>query len=75
MVPANSAGTAASIPRRPRYVSTSVIANRLGVSSRTIRLWAECGQLPAIKVGRQWRIEEGDFEQWISGHQHLSLPQ
>jgi excisionase family DNA binding protein len=49
-----------------RYVSTSVIANRLGISRRTIRSWAECGEIPASKFGRQWRIEETEFTEWLS---------
>jgi excisionase family DNA binding protein len=55
-----------SIPRRRKYLSTSVIAGRLGVTPRTVRLWAESFQIPAMKVGRQWRIEEGRFEEWLS---------
>jgi len=56
------------VPTRPRcrYLSTSVIARRVGVTARTVRLWAECGELPAIKVGRQWRIDENHFEVWLS---------
>ena len=53
-------------PLKRRYLSTSAVASRLGVSTRSVRLWAECGQVPAIKVGRQWRIEERQFEEWLS---------
>lgn len=48
-----------------RLLSTAIVANRLGLSPRTVRLWAECGQLPAIKVGRQWRIAEAAFQAWF----------
>ena len=52
---------------RRRYLSTSTIASRLGVSTRSVRLWAECGEIPAMKVGRQWRFDEAGFEQWLQG--------
>ncbi len=52
--------------RRSRYLPTSVVASRLGVSARTVRLWAECGEIPAVKIGRQWRIEETELERWLS---------
>jgi excisionase family DNA binding protein len=41
-----------------RYLATSTIARWLGVSPRTVRLWAECGEIPAVKIGRQWRFQE-----------------
>ena len=62
--PATMAAGKRSWPRR--YLSTSVVARRVGVSARTVRLWAECGEVPAIKVGRQWRIDENCFEEWLS---------
>src|SRR6266850_665872 len=58
-------------PVRQRYLSTSVIANRLGISTRTVCLWAECGELPAVKFGRQWRFEETAFARWVS-EQHAN---
>ena len=33
----------------------------LGVSTRTVCLWAECKELPAIKIGLQWRFREGEL--------------
>jgi len=54
------------ILKRERYLSSSIVASRLGVSARTIRLWAECGELPAVKFGRQWRFVERILMDWIS---------
>jgi excisionase family DNA binding protein len=51
-----------------RYISTSIVAARLGISRRTIRLWAECGEIPATKFGRQWRIQEADYAEWLRRH-------
>jgi excisionase family DNA binding protein len=48
------------------YLSTENVARRLGVSPRTVRLWAELGELPAAKFGRQWRFEEHLLANWIS---------
>jgi excisionase family DNA binding protein len=70
MTPATSTGGAAS--PKLRYLSTAAVANRLGVSTRTIRLWAECGDMPAVKAGRQWRIEDSVFSEWLSTRQESS---
>ena len=48
-----------------RLVSTAVIANRLGVSRRTVRHWADSGLMPAVKIGRQWRVAEPEFQRWL----------
>ena len=52
--------------RSTRYLSTSIVALRLGVSARTVRLWAECGELPAMKFGRQWKIDSSAFSEWLT---------
>jgi len=36
-------------------LTASHVAQPLIVSKSSIRLWAECGKLQGIKVGRQWR--------------------
>jgi excisionase family DNA binding protein len=46
-------------------LTTAAVARWLGVSTRTVCLWAECAELPAIKVGRQWRFRERDLSQWL----------
>ena len=70
MTPPIRAVLPALIPRRRLYLSTAVVAARLGVTPRTVRLWAESCQIPAVKVGRQWRIEEAGFEEWLSYQHH-----
>ena len=41
---------------------TEKVASRLQVAVRTIRLWAECGVVPALKIGRQWRFPAADIQ-------------
>jgi len=53
-------------PKLSRYLSTAIVANRLGVAPRTVCLWAECGEIPGVKIGRQWRFDEGKFSEWLS---------
>ncbi|PWU04453.1 MAG: hypothetical protein C5B51_16760 [Terriglobia bacterium] len=46
-------------------MTTAAVARWLGVSTRTVCLWAECEELPAIKIGRQWRFRECDLCDWL----------
>ena len=50
-------------------LNTSQVAAWLGVSTRTLCLWAECSELPAIKVGRQWRFDPAAIQQWLAAGQ------
>lgn len=40
-------------------------SNLLRVPTRTLRLWAELGEIPAVKAGRQWRFRRRDIEEWL----------
>jgi len=53
--------------RRP-LLTTADVATWMGVARRTIRLWAELDELPALKLGRQWRFREEDIRRWIAMH-------
>jgi excisionase family DNA binding protein len=72
VTPSTSSSGVRAVSPKLRLLSTSTVANRLGVSARTIRLWAEYGEIPALKVGRQWRIEDSAFSQWFSARQKTS---
>ncbi|HUB77391.1 MAG TPA: helix-turn-helix domain-containing protein [Bryobacteraceae bacterium] len=53
-----------SLNREP-LMTTATVSKWLGVSTRTLCLWAECKEIPAIKVGRQWRFRESELANWL----------
>lgn len=42
------------------YLDVKQVAERLGVSQKTVRREVRSGRLPAIRIGRLIRIAEGD---------------
>jgi excisionase family DNA binding protein len=50
---------------REPLLSTAAVAKWLGVSTRTVCLWAECQEIPGIKLGRQWRFRESELREWL----------
>ena len=50
-------------------ISTATVAKWLGVSPRTVCLWAECREIPAVKIGRHWRFREEELKQWLDSTQ------
>ncbi len=44
------------------------VAERLRVNAKTVRRWIATGELPAYKVGRQWRVAEEDLSAFLAKH-------
>ena len=42
------------------------VARRCQVSIKTVRRWINSGELPAAKLGAQWRIRPRDIELFIT---------
>jgi excisionase family DNA binding protein len=47
---------------KPRYV-----AKLCDVSPRTVVRWINEGRIPAVKVGRVWRIRARDLDRFLNG--------
>jgi len=48
-----------------RYLTTDAVAERLGVSARTIHRLIDAGELAAFRVGRQRRVAESDLGAFV----------
>lgn len=49
-----------------KLLTTKQVQEMLGVSERTIFNFMERGDLKGFKVGRSWRFEESDIEDYIN---------
>jgi len=50
-----------------QILTVKAAAKLLEVDPKTVYRLVERGQLPAFKVGKQWRMRLGDLEGWIDG--------
>jgi len=50
------------VPRRTKLLTVKVVAERLNLSTRTIRRMIGRGELPAHRLGSAVRISEDDLE-------------
>jgi len=46
-------------------LTVNELSRFLGISRRTLRLWAELKEVRAVKVGRQWRFTREDLWDWL----------
>ncbi|HYA45762.1 MAG TPA: helix-turn-helix domain-containing protein [Acidimicrobiales bacterium] len=52
---------------RSRYVTVAEVADQLRVSNMTVYRLVQSGQLPAVRVGRSYRIREEDVDRYLAG--------
>ncbi len=52
-------------PIERRYVSLTEAAIYLGLSVKTLYGWAEKHRIPAYKVGRVWRLDKQELDDFI----------
>ena len=49
-----------------RFVTVSEVANLLRVSNMTVYRLVQAGALPAVRVGRSYRIREEDVDRYLA---------
>jgi excisionase family DNA binding protein len=47
------------------FLTTEEVLSCLKVNPRTIYRLIKTGELPAIRIGRQWRFRRTDLDEWI----------
>jgi len=52
-------------PVKRGLFTTEDVSGVLGIAPRTVRQWADAGQLPGFKMGRQWRFRPGQIGEWL----------
>jgi excisionase family DNA binding protein len=47
------------------FLTTEEVLGYLRVTPRTIYRLIRSGELPAVRVGRQWRFRRRDLDEWL----------
>jgi excisionase family DNA binding protein len=50
------------IPRQPQLLTVPQVAEEFQVTAQTIRNWIDAGVLPAVRVGRAFRVRSEDVD-------------
>ena len=58
----------------PEYLKVEEVAARLKLKEKTIRDWIGRGELPAYKLGKEWRIRRDDFDQAMQARRTTAEP-
>ena len=52
------------------FLTTDEVLGYLKVTPRTIYRLIRTGELPAVRIGRQWRFRRGDLDDWLERQRH-----
>jgi excisionase family DNA binding protein len=55
-----------ALPVVGELLTVKEAAALLKATPNTVTIWCRAGQLPAMKIGRQWRISKGELERMVS---------
>jgi excisionase family DNA binding protein len=53
----------------PAFLTTEEVLACLKVTPRTVYRLIQAGELPAVRVGRQWRFRQADLENWLAARE------
>lgn len=48
-----------------RLLTVQEVAERLRLSTRTVRLWLQTGRLKGLRVGGRWRVRDSDLMEFL----------
>ncbi len=48
------------------FLTTEELLGYLRVNARTVYRLIHEGNLPAVRIGRQWRVRRGDLDAWLN---------
>ena len=55
----------ATLKGRRQLLTTEEVAEALSVRPKTVRRWILDGELPAVKLHRQWRVDAVELERLL----------
>ena len=56
------------------FLTTEEVLEYLNVNVRTVYRLIKAGNIPAIRVGRQWRFRKRDLDNWLERQRHGDKP-
>jgi excisionase family DNA binding protein len=48
------------------YINIEEAASYLGIKSVTLRGWIKKTDIPARKIGKQWKFKKSELDEWIN---------
>ena len=53
--------------QRPRFMTVAEVAELMRVSTMTVYRLIKAGDLPAVRFGKSYRLDEADVDRYLAG--------
>jgi excisionase family DNA binding protein len=53
-------------------LTTAAVLRYLNTTPRTLYRLIAAGELPAVRIGQQWRFRRGDLDAWVERHRAVT---
>ncbi|WP_417463164.1 helix-turn-helix domain-containing protein [Kordiimonas sp.] len=60
-------------PRNATFLTVKEVADLWRISRKTVRRWIKSGDLPATRMGRDWRIARSDLKRLATERGNIGL--
>jgi len=57
-----------------RWLSVEQVAEYLSISKESVYRWLEKGSVPAHRVGKLWRFQSDEIDEWVKAGGAASRP-
>lgn len=57
-----------SSPGGPRFLTAAEAAERMRISKMTVYRLIKAGKVPAVRIGRSYRVREDDLERYLESN-------
>jgi excisionase family DNA binding protein len=58
---------------KEKWTSIEEIAEHIQVHKDTIRIWIKKGEIPAHKIGKQWRFKISEIDEWVQSGKSANI--
>ncbi len=55
-----------SVQNRPRFMTVAEVAELMRVSTMTVYRLIKAGDLPAVRFGKSYRLDEADVDRYLA---------
>ena len=55
-----------NIQKRPRFMTVAEVAELMRVSTMTVYRLIKAGDLPAVRFGKSYRLDEADVDRYLA---------
>jgi excisionase family DNA binding protein len=58
----------------PQFYTSAEVADLLRMNHQVVQRKLQAGEIPAYRIGREWRVERAQLMEWLESHSNRRRP-